>query len=173
MQIVTPVTDYIPASLLTTNGDIVERLAGVNARLGARAMFRAHRSAVQTLVTGTQTLVEYDVEDFDIGGNYDHVTDFDFTVPRDGYYMFAAGVSIGNIGPNKVIALYIIHNIDGNIAYYWLTRPTQVTTNIKATAFWYCEAGELITVEVTQNHGLNKDIGTSNSQTWFWGVELI
>lgn len=56
------------------------------------AVFRAHRSAAQTVPNATQTLILYDTEDFDEGGLYDHATGY-FHPTVAGYYLLLGTVT--------------------------------------------------------------------------------
>ena len=54
-------------------------------------MFRATMSATQSITQNTTTLVSFDTESFDIGGDYDHSgSDYDFEAPATGYYFLHA-----------------------------------------------------------------------------------
>ena len=54
-------------------------------------MFRATMSATQSVSKDANTLVAFDTESFDIGGDYDHSgSDYDFEAPATGYYFLHA-----------------------------------------------------------------------------------
>ena len=54
-------------------------------------MFRATMGATQSVSINTTTLVSFNTESFDIGGDYDHSgSDYDFEAPATGYYFLHA-----------------------------------------------------------------------------------
>lgn len=54
--------------------------------------FSAYRSANQTVVTSTLTKVQFETENFDYNSNYDAVTNFRYTAPVNGLYLFMGTV---------------------------------------------------------------------------------
>lgn len=55
---------------------------------------RATRNSTQLISTATFTVIGYDDEDYDPFGDYDNVTDFDYTVPVAGRYLVTAAVGM-------------------------------------------------------------------------------
>lgn len=58
--------------------------------------FRARRTSTQTPSAATFTKMQMNVEDFDTGSNYDNATNYRFTAPVAGFYLFIARTSIGS-----------------------------------------------------------------------------
>jgi hypothetical protein len=64
--------------------------------------FSAYRSTNQTISASTWTKIQCDTKKFDTGTNYDNSTNYQFTAPISGFYLFianldASGLSDGNI----------------------------------------------------------------------------
>lgn len=57
--------------------------------------FSAYRSTGQTISTSA-TKVQFDTEDYDTGSNYDNATNYRFTAPVAGFYVFNARVEWGS-----------------------------------------------------------------------------
>jgi len=66
-----------------------------NIKQSGTSAFRARNNTLRSNVTGDGTLyqVPFDVEDFDVGGNFDTATGT-FTAPTDGFYQFNATVRL-------------------------------------------------------------------------------
>ena len=57
--------------------------------------FRAYRSSTQAIAYNTQTVVQFNTEDFDYGGVYDNST-YKFTAPATGLYSISSVVSFSS-----------------------------------------------------------------------------
>lgn len=69
--------------------------------------FRANRTAAQNTSAGAFAKINFDTEDFDTNGNFDSTTNFRYTAPVDGFYLFSGGfVLAGNGGAFVFCALY-------------------------------------------------------------------
>ena len=75
---------------------------------------RAYRTTTQTPTDGVPTKVNLDNEEFDIGGNYDAVTNFRFTAPVAGLYQVncsCAGYKTG--GTTGAFDMFLSIYVDG------------------------------------------------------------
>ena len=81
------VTDSTTVDLALTGQDIT-------AAINHTHKFRATRTTAQTLTDATFTVVQFNVEDYDPGADYDNVTNFNYTVPVTGYYLVTAAVEV-------------------------------------------------------------------------------
>jgi len=84
--------------------------------------FRAYRTTSQTIPNGTWTKVEYNTEEYDTLGEYDHVTNFRFTATKAGKYLVTAICGLDNMGDGKIVTLMIRKN--GGVARRLVTSTT-------------------------------------------------
>lgn len=92
------------------------------AKIGTMPSFSAYMSTTQTgVATGTWTKVEFDAEDWDTEGWYDHTTNYRFTPLIAGKYQVNSSVLMGSIGNTERgwIAVYKSGSriYQGNISY--------------------------------------------------------
>jgi hypothetical protein len=89
---------------LDTKGAGVIRANGT--QLGAQAFknpykFSAYRSTAYTTVNGTFTKMPFNSVLYDTGSNYDATTNFRFTAPIAGFYLFNAGINMSATNPTN------------------------------------------------------------------------
>lgn len=110
MQLVAPVTDYIPASILTTLGDMPIRGAAIPERIGMRSGVLVRLSGDQVVPTGASTLIEFDTEVFDVGGEFDpSAGDHMFEPNADGTYLLGLLARYADL-PDTVFYQHDIRN---------------------------------------------------------------
>lgn len=70
-------------------------------------VFSVHKAAAQTVTANTWTKVLLDTKDFDVNGNFDNTTNYQYTAPVNGIYQFfvlatpgASSTSNNQIGLN-------------------------------------------------------------------------
>lgn len=171
MQIVTPVTDYIPASLLTTNNDLVERLAGVNARRGTRSWLHVALSAQQNITKNVWTKCPMNLNYIDTNSEYDEVTDFDWTAGADKTVLVLGQVYMMNMAADKLVNSKIM-----------LDETTAITeggsfVNAGIIAIEQCfgiaevSAGETLTLWVMHMDSVDRNLGPDSTEMWI--IELI
>ena len=68
--------------------------------------FAAYRSAAQAVVASTATIIPYDTEEFDTGGNFTTGASASFTAPVAGFYFFSAGVGVSVTPTRLIIIMY-------------------------------------------------------------------
>jgi len=69
--------------------------------------FSAYRSAAQAAVATTVTVIPFDTEDYDTGGNFTTGASANFTAPVAGFYSFNAAIGMTTITPTRLfISLY-------------------------------------------------------------------
>lgn len=78
--------------------------------LPLQSVFHAYRSAAQTIPNATWTRVAFNIEEFDVHGEYDHVTNFRFTATVAGKYLAASICGLDGMGDGKVVTLIIKKN---------------------------------------------------------------
>lgn len=129
MRVINPITDYLAKSLMTANGDLITRTAGVPARLAlGNAMellgvnsggtgpqyFKGEQfvdmriATNQPINSGSNTVVQYDAAVSDDYGLYDNVTNYNFTRAEAGIYLCIAGAQLQNIAAGNNVLFSII-----------------------------------------------------------------
>jgi len=96
MQLIAPVTDYIPASTLTTLGDMIVRGAALPERLGLTHMFHVYLSGDVVVGTGAWVDIDFDTVLYNLGGDFDIITDFRLEVTEAGYWFINLKVNLEN-----------------------------------------------------------------------------
>lgn len=94
---VTPTTsDFLlgdQASGPTTKRFQVNTVANANVMTGP-VKFSVYRNSAFTMPgSGTPTKIQFDTEDYDTGNNFDSTTNYRFTAPVAGFYLFLATVN--------------------------------------------------------------------------------
>ena len=72
--------------------------------------FRAYRTTAQTIPNASWTKIECNNEEYDIKGEYDHVTNFRFTATAAGKYMVTAICGLDALTDGKVVTLVVKRN---------------------------------------------------------------
>jgi hypothetical protein len=147
--------------------ETVEDGAQVNAWITSPSKFEVHKNgAAQAIVTATWTKLTWATEVRDEGGDFDLAND-KYVVPADGDYEFSGCIQIDAIAAGKVVyvALY-----KGGVI--WKNCVFDGTHGLggdgKAISIQgYCELNDEIEVYVYHNHGANRNIdGTITNTHW-------
>jgi len=72
--------------------------------------FRAYRTTAQTIPNATWTKIEFNNEEYDIKGEYDHVTNYRFTAAEAGKYLVTAICGLDSMTDGKVVTLVVKRN---------------------------------------------------------------
>jgi hypothetical protein len=120
-----------------------------------------HRNgADQTgIVTATETKLELNSEDYDIGSHYDASTNYDYTIPATGFYRITGHVEIIDLGDQKFVQARIksgASQIYKAYAHNSSSAGERTTVMIDYTAHF--SKSEVLTFYVYHNHGSNRDI---------------
>ena len=133
-------------------------------------IFRANRSAAQTISTATYTKVQFNNVDFDTDSCYDNTTNYRFTPTVAGYYLINSTVSINS-------ATYMVFtNLYKNGSGYQLSARNQLGTitgdrAVVNTAVVYMNGStDYLEVYVYQDSGGNKDTIGSAQQCNLTGM---
>lgn len=78
--------------------------------IGVNVKSRAARTTNQAIADATATKISLDTETYDIGGDFDAVTNYRFTAPVTGYYIICAQVNYASAGDGSVEQLDIRKN---------------------------------------------------------------
>lgn len=78
--------------------------------IGVNVKARAARTTNQSIADATATKLTLDTETYDVGGDFDAVTNYRFTAPVTGYYMICAQVNYASAADGSVEQLDIRKN---------------------------------------------------------------
>ena len=109
MRIATPVTDYIPASILTTLNDLVIRGAADPERYGQLSYVNASRVSVQSIPDATWTQFIFNQPHDDTNAEYNYTTGI-FTPNRDKYIFVSTGVKVVGLVDTNIVGIRIYKN---------------------------------------------------------------
>jgi hypothetical protein len=127
-------------------------------------------AATQTINTGADTKITFTTEDYDTGGNFDNVTNFNFTAPVAGFYRFTASAGYNAVasGSRLYISLFKggVENKRGDDRF-----TNALSGNAVVTATIQLAANDTVDVR-GQPVGANTVINNTASRTWFQG-ELL
>lgn len=116
--------DFIPeAASGQTLGDATRRweLFGGQMLLNAQPVFSVEMSATMlNLATGADTIIEFDTEVFDIGGNF-NVGTYSFTAPEDGIYSLILQVDLHAVDSAATWIRSLIVTSNRSYVYYFPT----------------------------------------------------
>ena len=133
-------------------------------------IFRANRSAAQTISTATYTKVQFNNVDFDTNSNYDNTTNYRFTPTVAGYYLINSLVSITS-------ATYMVFtNIYKNGSVYQFSNRQQLGTisghrAVSNNAIVYMNGStDYLELYVYQDSGSNKNTIASSAECNFTGM---
>lgn len=72
--------------------------------------FHAYRTTSQTIPATVFTKIEFDNEEYDTHGEYDHVTNYRFTATKAGKYLVTAICGLDNMSDGKAVTLVVKRN---------------------------------------------------------------
>lgn len=139
---------------------------------------RAYVDTTQTNVTGDNTnqKVHFDVEDFDIGNNYDNSTNYQFTAPIDGRYLICTNVYLSGITSSTAngVHIYIIPSGSYWVKHVSISNSISPATELEFPVKTIMSLAANDTIHVTaQVYGSSKvvDIGAHSSS--FLAIYLV
>ncbi len=80
--------------------------SGSTTSLNNPVKFFVYRNAAANTGNGAFAALQFDAVLFDTGSNYDNVTNFRFTAPFAGFYLFEACASIGGTSTDFLVSIY-------------------------------------------------------------------
>jgi len=132
-------------------------MGGSSAGIGCHVSLSANQ---EDIPNNTWTKIEFDTEQFDIGGDWDATTDYDFTCPVAGYYLVGVLVRYQNLGDGDLTHVKVQVNgadvvpPDGSVIGDSLgTDPTVNFHDVLSLS-----ANDVITFETAQNSGIDKNL---------------
>ena len=138
---------------------------------GARA-YRSLGASVQTIPTGTWTIVQFNAETFDIQNEYDNTTNFRFTATKAGYYQVNASVMWSSWNTSSVFYVSIYKNA-AEYARNYFVAPSASGGSVPVSDIVYLSTGDYIDVRVYQNTGVDKTIEPGNAYTYFSIIKVF
>lgn len=133
--------------------------------------FRAYRTTSQAVGAGATDKVLYNGENYDIGTDYDHVTNHQFVAPANGYYFFIATIYT-YLANGKQGALYLKKNgtsiAIGRVPCMGDTNylTARVVTDVQLAT------GDIITVWWWNGDSAERDINSLDHRTFFCGRQF-
>lgn len=105
-------------NILWQSGDTVTFRANATSKwvttdrtISNRFLFQAERTSAQSINASTQTRIAYTTENFDPNGDFDNVTNFDYTVPVSGKYLVNSITRFTAI--NDGVRVYVAMKVGG------------------------------------------------------------
>jgi C1q domain len=90
-------------SVKTTN---IQDAAVTSPKLQSTIMFRAYSTTAQNSGNAAFAKTSFQLEEYDIGNNFDSVTNFRFVAPQNGYYHFYAKAGTTSAGSRFLVSLF-------------------------------------------------------------------
>ena len=129
--------------------------------------FHVEKTTNQTLTSGVVTLVDWDVEAFDEGNDFDLATD-EFKAPIDGIYQFSAVFTYYTGVSNSYVAITLAKN---GTSYKNVDCATNSSVQVSCTLSLTLKLGanDSISVNAWHNMGADKDLFGEAFRTYFSG----
>lgn len=170
MRIAVPVTDYIPASILTTLNDLVIRGAAAPVRYGQLSAVHARITNAQNIPNNTWTLIEWNVELEDTNNEMDLVNYY-FVPNRDKYIVLSAGVKIGGLGDGDTIGIRCYHG--GNcFAENMQLIGSGGSHGLHISCCFKVKNILFASIQVYQNSGAGQAVDITVGTNWFCILEV-
>jgi len=133
--------------------------------------FSAYLSAAQTIPSATFTKVEFDIESFDLGADYDNTTNYRFTAPFTGYYVFNTQVVMNGAAAYHIFRTRLYKN---GVSFVDIVYEVDVNARIALplSHIMYLSANDYIEVFAFQNTGVDRSIIPDEKCTHFEGYFL-
>lgn len=100
-----PKLDSFLTNKVTSAGDYVDGTVS-DAAWRNNVAFRAYKTAVQAIADGVFAKVTLQTEEFDLGNNFDPVTNHRFVAPVTGVYHFDGGIGVANDASRLIASIY-------------------------------------------------------------------
>lgn len=139
-------------------------------KLKASCAFLAYLTSTHTLTTGTATKVNMSSETYDVGGDYDATTNYRFTAPVDGYYLFGVMVVHASAQVDTSLTNSSLYK-NGAVEASSSTNTGGTNSNSRlATKLIHLVAGDYVEAWAQQNNGVNKNLTAGVVNTYWYGA---
>ena len=168
------------AAIPDTTDEFLVSDAGVLKRIDAQFFqntpsFQATVDAAQTLSTGTATKIEFNTENFDSDGKYDHSTNYRFTPTIAGKYLIHARINYADEAVEDRTQESLIYK-NGSLVFS-ANRRTAASTGRDATAACVAivdlDDDDYVECYGYHNSGSDADTVSSTTKCIFEGYKLI
>lgn len=130
-------------------------------------MFRASRSAVVSVTNGVLTTIEYNTEQFDLGGGF-NTSNGRFVAPVAGHYRFRASAQLDSCADGANVDLYLYLN-NGQLSAGRVALGVAGNPVIKVEDSVSLAANDYINVQMLQSDSTTRTINATNVVTYFAG----
>lgn len=136
--------------------------------------FAVYRSTDQVIQSGTNTKLQFDLEEFDNHSAYDNATNFRFTIPAGaaGQYAFGAAARLNAVIDTAIFRLQLFKNGTAVRTLTDLTGSTTYTPTIVGSTLVSAAVADYFEVFAFQNTGAPQTISSGAASTVFWGHRL-
>lgn len=136
---------------------------------GSKSGFRAVNSKNQSVTINADDKVSYDVEQFDLGGEFDPVTS-QFVPAKAGYYQVQCQLTYEQNVFNKVAYWGVVIEVDGVPAVSYGQRGDGQTVSRAVSSTLKLKAGQKVTCNT--NHDAADDVIRHDTGTFFEAARL-
>lgn len=143
-------------------------------QIANRFMFRSEKSLDQSIASGVFTVVTYPTENYDYNGNFDSVTNNEYTAPITGKYMLAASARMNAIPDAREILFRVRKDTGGGYAdlplFAQFSMGAVCNASVALSDIIELNQGDKIKLELQHNSGVNRDAASGGN---VFGMYLI
>ncbi len=141
----------------------------INTTIGVNVKARAYLSAdLLNLTTDTWTKLNLNTESYDVGSNFDAVTNYRFNAPVTGYYLVSFEINFINTTADKLYMGAVRKNADANAVLINHMQSSKIDAlNCSCCDVMYLVANDYLELYAIQYDGVStSDISATNSNTY-------
>jgi len=134
-----------------------------------RPVFRVHRTAVQGIPNSSETVVQFNDVDYDVGGFFNTGT-YQYKPTIAGYYQITANALIRDASPDYLIVK--IRKNGSGVARSLGSEPRTANAHVPcnvSTVVYLNGSTDYVDVIVAHNNGAEKDLSSDNESTFING----
>lgn len=133
--------------------------------------FRATRTADQSVNSSSVTKIQFNVEEYDRGSDYDAVTNFEFVAPYNGDYHFDGQTTCDAVGAGGVLIGYLyINGSQGPTFRNYASGSATDDLSVAVCSDLALSAGDTVDFRVQHAAGAARaQLGTSTGAVYFSG----
>lgn len=141
---------------------------------GTQASCRIYRGSTdQTVGSGSWTTIQFNAESYDTNSDFDSSTNYTFTAPRDGLYLFHLNVQLTAAASGDIYQVGLLKNSDANeySKTQYVTEDTN-SANYTHTDTLSLSANDTVKFRVNQASGGNININNGQNISYATVIEL-